>query len=534
MLAISSNAKRFQILLSLSLAVVALAATVQTAEAGVYSVFACDADGSPVANTSWVADPATDPLIAISSVCGPLSVTGIQNAGGHIPFNGYGALDFAAPAGTTVDSYRVAGHALVDDPGGEHYDVGLIASGGTSQTIAGCVNTTDCDAQIGNPYSLVAAPAGTSKLSLSVICRSAGGCNVWNGSGGENAYVTASRSEVVLSEDSAPTVVKSGAIAAGGTVGDILAADFDATDQGGGVALVELEIDGAVVDSREPGGSCVEPFTEKQPCPTNFGGSFTVDTAGYAVGAHTWEIVATDAAGNVGSAGAGAFVLAAPPQPPIPPADAPTNGVPAVSEPVVTFDKSITKVSKGSTTLTGRVTTKSGQPVVGATITLQTLDIGVFDSDPKGAGSVVTDANGNFSVKVRADGAKKVTAYFSPFNGAAPTAMFSSVVRQELFLTARVSRRTVKPFGSVSISGRLSGAGDAAKDAPVEIQAVIRGKWRPIGVEEADARGNYKWTYEFVNVRRNADFRFRAVVRRNASWPWPSEFTSPVTVSVRR
>jgi hypothetical protein len=524
------------IAISLSLAVVALAITVQTAGAGEYSVYSCDAGSVAVPNASWVADPASDPLIAISSNCQPLSVVGIQNAGGSIPNNGFGALVFDAPQGTTIDAYRVAGQALVDDPGGEQYDVGLFATGGASQPIQGCLSTTDCDVELGNPFEYFSAPLGTDSLQLRVVCRSAGGCNVWNGSGGENAYLTASRAEVVLRDDEAPTVLASGTLAGGGTVGDILSADFDASDVGGGVASVALEIDGSVEDTQTPGGTCVEPYTEKQPCPPNFNGQFVVDTAGMAAGVHTWEIVATDASGNVGSSGVGAFYLSAPPAPPappLPPVDTPTNGSPAVSNPVVTFDKTLTKIKSGSTVVSGRILTQAGQPVVGATVTLQTLDVGVFDSEAKGAGTVVTDGEGRFSVKVRADGAKKVTAFFVPFAGAAPTAMFSTVVRQELSLSAKASRRVVKPLGSVSISGRLSGAGDAAADAPVEIQAVIRGKWRAIGSEEANSRGNYKWTYDFVNVRRSADFRFRAVVRRNAAWPWPSEFSEPVKVSVR-
>lgn len=531
----SNQIQKFRALaISLSLAAVALAAAAQTATAGQYSVHACDADGQVVENASWVVDAGSDAGFKVSADCPSLSASGVQTATGVIPYDGFGALTFAAPAGTSIDSYRLTGQAVVEDPGLEKYDAGVLASGGESSSLIGCEFQSICLAVFGKPYDFIAAPANTQKLQLIVSCRTLIGCNVWSGAGGEQASVAASRTEVVLRDDSAPTVLASGTLSGGGTIGDILSADFEASDVGGGVASVALEIDGRIEDSVAPGGACAEPFVERQPCPTDSAGQLQLDTAGIDGGPHTWEITATDAAGNVGSSGVGAFYLSSPPASPLPPVDTPTNGVPAVNDPVVRFDKKLNKVRTGSTTISGRVLTKSGQPVVGATIVLQTLDIGVYDSDEKSGGTVVTDADGRFSVKVRADGAKRVTAFFSPFSGAAPTAMFSTIVRQELSLTAKASPRVVKPRGTVAISGRLSGAGDAAKDAPVEIQAVIRGKWRAIGVEEARSSGSYRWEYEFVNVRRNADFRFRAVVRRNAAWPWPSEFTSPVKVSIRR
>lgn len=516
------------------LATLLIAVAAGTASAGTYSVYACAGpNDEPLANGSWVTDPASDSLTEVSEDCATLGVRGIRNSGGHIPAFAYGALTFDAPDDTTIEQFRVAGSTLVDDPGGENYRAGLSVSG-TSGLFFGCTGTHDCSQTFGNPYDLVTPKGGSEQLVIELTCLTAGGCNVWNGAGGETAEVLASKSEVVLRDDVAPSVQASGSLLSGGTQGEILELDFTATDEGGGVASVALRIDGKTVETQVPGGSCEPPYTDKQPCPASFDGEFFVDSSGIAVGPHTVEVVVTDAAGNAGSSGASAFAISSPPSPPAPPAATPGNGTPAVLDPVVSFDKKLTKIKRGSTTIRGRVLTRSGVPVVGARITLQTLDVGDFGSEPVDAGTAVTGADGSFSVRVRAAGAKRVTAFFSPYAGAPSTAMFSTLVRQELSLTAKPSRRKVKPFGSVSISGRLSGAGDAAKDAPVEIQTVIRGKWRPIGVEEADARGNYKWTYEFINVRRNADFRFRAVVRRNASWPWPSEFTSPLTVSVRR
>ena len=51
---------------------------------------------------------------------------------------------------------------------------------------------------------------------------------------------------------------------------------------------------------------------------------------------------------------------------------------------------------------------------------------------------------------------------------------------------------------------------------------------------EANSRGSYKWNYKFTRVKNATRFTFRAIVRKNKSWPWPTEKSKSVKVLVAR
>ena len=65
-------------------------------------------------------------------------------------------------------------------------------------------------------------------------------------------------------------------------VSGVRAVSFSASDQGGGVYVARVEIDGqamavAIVDDN--GGRCVKPFRYPVPCRSTASGTLTVDTA---------------------------------------------------------------------------------------------------------------------------------------------------------------------------------------------------------------------------------------------------------------
>jgi hypothetical protein len=66
----------------------------------------------------------------------------------------------------------------------------------------------------------------------------------------------------------------------------------------------------------------------------------------------------------------------------------------------------------------------------------------------------------------------------------------------------------------------------------IHIQAIVNGRWSPVGIARAGADGRYRWRYRFVNLTRDTAFSFRAVVERAPGWPWASVRSDRVAVRV--
>ncbi len=125
------------------------------------------------------------------------------------------------------------------------------------------------------------------------------GCGVANGT--VVAEVDISNVVATLEDNHAPTIAAT-APAAGTTLSGTVAVSYEATDQGGGVELSRLLLDGtqnAVAEDRdENGGRCREPFNFIQPCKLLLRRALSLDTTQLANGTHTLTPVAVDAAGN--------------------------------------------------------------------------------------------------------------------------------------------------------------------------------------------------------------------------------------------
>jgi hypothetical protein len=162
------------------------------------------------------------------------------------------------------------------------------------------------------------------------------------------------------------------------------------------------------------------------------------------------------------------------------------------------------------------------------------LDLGVFNAAAKSIGTTTTTSTGRFSFRVKPHGAQRISVLFKPYPASIGTAVTSAIVREDLRLSVKRSKSHVKPGHSVTLSGKLEGAGAAAGGTPVEIDAKIGKSWRAVGVVEANSRGSYKWKYKFTRVQQPTRFTFRAIVRKNKSWPWPTETAKSLNVLVAR
>lgn len=506
------------------------------ANAGTYEVHSClgpaneplgaagwqqQSNGAPLASFDFTGDcdtglrVALDPTVAYAN-------------------NNSGSLVFTAPADTEIAGFELRRGVRVqfNAPGGT-YGAVVRERAGASNSTSGCVmRTTSC--QFGIPDPDVVAPTFTplDSVALEVSCNQAN-CPASGSNAEVEAVLNSARFE--LSDTDLPQIVAvSGSLAASNSPPGTRTVLVSASDAGGGIRRIELYVDGALVDSQEPGGSCAEPFSDPVPCPLNLTSNFNVNTAGLVTGAHVFSVRVVDAGGEaVTSSEYGFGVTGSPPTgsdglPLI-------NGTPAVERPQMLVNtQRIESRRGGNVTVSGALRTDAGVPVVGATVTATATDLGDADAQPLPLDPVKTGSDGGFTLPVLATGAKRVRLSFRPNPVSAETAFASVVVRQSLTLSIRRSKARVKPRGLIEISGALGGAGSAQAGAPVEIQTVIRRKWRAVEVVETNARGAYKWRYRFVAVKRSADFKFRAIVRKSGPWPWPTKASEVVKVKVAR
>jgi hypothetical protein len=505
-------------------------------KAATYSVYACTGPSSEaLPNSSWLTSvdtPSQTLSFNFGANCGDLSVQAKPTDA--FAYDDGAEYVFDAPAGTTISGYSLNRSATVSfpspNPTPSKLSAGVFESVGSAKTEFDCVQVTaDCGVKMS---TVTRSGLALSRLSVGVQCQQVtGGCPV--GSFTQLAS-RLSDARVDIDDPSAPVIAS-----LGGTLPDSNAAagayklDITATDVGGGVRSVMLAIDGGAPQSMNAGSSCGQPYTLRAPCPSGLVRSYDINTAAYANGGHSASVTAVDAAGNVSAASTFNFTVASGGVEPPTNGTTPTNGFPAVEQPTAKMEKPLIASSNGkAVTVEGTLTTSTGAPIAGAVLEVVSLDLGIFDAKPKSIGTVTTTSSGRFSVKVTPDGAHRISVLFKPYPSSIGTAVTSTIVREELTLSLKRSKSRIKTGGSVTLSGGLGGSGSAADGTPVEIDAKIGGSWRAVGVVEANSRGAYKWKYRFTRVKQPTQFIFRAIVRKNKTWPWPTEKSKSVKVLV--
>ncbi|MGK2877779.1 MAG: carboxypeptidase-like regulatory domain-containing protein [Solirubrobacterales bacterium] len=514
-------------LAALLAALVSGALMATSASAGTYSVYTCEGpSGENLPNEAWVpylSNPAHIGPFSLGPECSEYSVIAASGLG--LLAGESAGLRFNAPLGTTISGYSVRRSAgVVFAPSGAHpaLSAGLRRTVNSVNTYWGECEavTSDCSIAKSGTQS---AGLNASSLQLGLECaQTSTDC----ASGGFTTLRTRLfDSRVDLKDLTAPVLALAGGtlLGASGLSGSHSLA-VSATDVGGGVRKVALSVDGAPVSSADSGGSCRTPFTKVVPCPLSRSESFSLNLGSFSAGGHSAVVSATDAAGNVGTLAPIAFTVSG----------VAANGTPSVEFPTLATRKSMISVrSTRKVSVAGVLKTTTGRAIGGATLEVTATSIGAATETSTRLGSVRTGADGGFSFKVKPNGALRITFTFRPSSGAQTTASASTTVRQAIALSARRSKAQLRRGSTLTIAGRLSGAGRAAAAVPVEIDVKNGRRWSRVAAVQTGTSGSYKWQYRFKRVTRLTLFTFRAVVRKKQGWPWPSSASAPVQVLVR-
>lgn len=562
-----------------------------TAAAETYDVWSCRApDGSPAVvrddGGGWVAEisgPPTGNLIPNN--CGDAgSFDAVHASVGAHAAGSQTAWRFDAPADLRISQYAL-------DMSG--WARGVRTWSGKTQGLVGLFDSTQSSPSVwtlnragGTDESVIArgvvgsSPGNATSVQIVARClgESAEYCTPDLGTGVASFKVF--RTTITLRDTEAPVVgsVQGDAVNAGVWPRSGVAMTVAATDRGGGVLRVGVEIDG-----RDPqwhavaGAPCriwpgtTRAFVAPKPCPSASSTPLTIPTAGLAAGVHSVRVLVEDAAGNQTTAygpvskrvsdavgPGGDAVVGDPADVPIgampldsmtpgplahavaAPDPGPLNGTPAsgtVRLGVRWEDtaSALRKIRYGQRpVLRGQLTTTDGRPVRDAAIR-----VGVVQ-DHRSAQRVEhqalrTDAAGGFRWQMpKGIGSRRITlAYYEHVAGTVPAA--STTLRLQVAAAVRMSldRRAARQGQTVRLRGSLVGRPLPKVGSMIELQARNPGrKWITFRTVRANRAGRFAAGYRF-RMPGPAVFEMRARVRKSGDYPYTTGVSPHRRITVR-
>jgi hypothetical protein len=99
--------------------------------------------------------------------------------------------------------------------------------------------------------------------------------------------------------------------------------------------------------------------------------------------------------------------------------------------------------------------------------------------------------------------------------------------------TLRPSRRFFVNGETMRLRGRLRGRGIPPEGKLVELQVLLRGRWRTFATTRAALDGRWYYDYRFDGTRGSQTYRFRARVPREATYPYETGGSRVLRVRVR-
>jgi hypothetical protein len=180
-------------------------------------------------------------------------------------------------------------------------------------------------------------------------------------------------------------------------------------------------------------------------------------------------------------------------------------------------------------TLAGVLETWQGRPVAGALVDV--LERPRSRRAWHRAGAVRTDSSGRFSWRIAAGPSRHVRLAYDGDDLLLPASLEARVLVPAAG-TLRAGHRRARNGQSVVFTGRLRGLPLPRGGRTVDLQAHYRGAWRTFATPRTDARGRWRQSYRFGATSGRVVYRFRALIKRDASYPYEQGRTPTVRVTV--
>jgi hypothetical protein len=179
---------------------------------------------------------------------------------------------------------------------------------------------------------------------------------------------------------------------------------------------------------------------------------------------------------------------------------------------------------------TGRLTTGQGAPIGGASVVVEgrARSGGAFVP----LGTARTDVQGNFRFKIPAGPSRTVRYRYDGTNTVQPAAE-QLVTKVRAAARLKASRRRLRNGQAVRFSGRLLGRPIPSAGKLVALQAKVGRRWRTFATPRANAKGVFRHRYRFTATTGMRRYAFRAVVAREAAYPYERGLSRILTVTVK-
>ncbi len=272
--------------------------------------------------------------------------------------------------------------------------------------------------------------------------------------------------------------------------------------------------------------SCVHLSQSTVPCPLEANGSFSYDTARLPDGAHTFQLLVTDIAGNVTASRKVEVTTANHPKP---------NGI----APSHTANLRA-RFAKGRKTavvgygkrkrIYGHLTAKNGKPIAGASVRIYGKQKRT-GARTKLMKRVRTSATGHFAWTPPAGPSRTYTvayrAYSTDLRDAARATLALGV---KAGVTLKLSPHRLRNGSRMRIRGTLRG-GPNRRGTIVTMQVLNPRKVSFLDLK-VDRHGHFKGAYRFRNTHVRYTFRFRALVQRQPAYPYRAGISKTLHVMV--
>lgn len=410
----------------------------------------------------------------------------------------YGAWTLRAPAGAAIIRAGARVSARGDDWHSPQMRIGL--ADGARAVISGVRGTVHTVRWAGD--------AGRT-LVARLICTRASRCGR-----GEDARIQMRRVSLLLRDTRSPRLTLGGSLLAPGTRRGPETLTATGADAGGGVRSVTVELNGDPLTSHSFDCALAGTIALRlRPCPSNPTASFSVPTAGhFGQGPNRVRVCAADYAPNTSANSACAVRSVR------------IDNLCPVS-PVAAGSLSARfrggadrrRVRRARTGVVGgRLTSATGGPVAGATVCIATRT-----SRPGASEFVVatptTRSDGTFDARLPVGPSRHVRVAHWPDEERA--------LERYLKLTARaVPRLRLRPRRTLAngerLHFRIALPGPAAAGRRVFIQARAGRRWIRIAGGRTGNDARWRGSYRFRSTTGRRRYAFRAVVRRQAGYPY--------------
>ena len=551
------------------LAAMAAGVAAVPAQAGVYTVFACNTAGRQWDNRSWelvapVGGIAADQSCTDDGNIGLNQQPGSRTAGGE-----QASLQFTAPAGTGIADFRLTKRIFFIDPtqdGTHRYHV-ITALGGTAIEGAGDypdATRNKLNAQgrwYGYPESnadtgivnvsrasfpaLAGYQGGARTLSVRIGCTARG--NPCSAKAGAHVANNIRAAQIDINDPDAPrdlTVDASGLLR-GGPVSGSDPVRVKVTDPSGirRVEIVDVTGPATVVGAEDydtdaggvqtdRGGTCS--FRFAAPCP-QLGYGETLRPTSLQAGRRRLVVRATDSGGNVVERGPYEVEVATPSD------RGALNGANATETGHITARftrgsnrgrRTIGFLSKAG--VAGQLVNDAGVPIANARVAVLTRDID--DNDAKLRTYLTTDGDGRFSYTATAYASRLYQfAWASHVNDGRYAANGYVTLLARASATLIASPRSPRIGRRVRLYGRLAGKRPSRSvDIVAQGRAGSHGKWRTFADGHIGRDGRFKLSYRFRDPSsRGHRFSFRIKIERDSGFAYWGGYSRTAKVRVR-